>query len=137
MFKGVGIVYNNSQFNCNHPTFVIPQRSVYTTVHVTTGNISALPNDIIQSKTLSIPNTTNKLDTSVNIYEASLFLKPPENKNRFPLHQEQTVRKTQHLLLYALFFIGVHFLILWLSYKFVLLFKKRALLFMINGYRLR
>ena len=80
MFKGVGIVYNNSQFNCNHPTFVIPQRSVYTTVHVTTGNISALPNDIIQSKTLSIPNTTNKLDTSVNIYDTSHFFETPRKK---------------------------------------------------------
>ena len=46
---------------------------MYTTPHVTTGVISASMDDIIQTKPLSIPNTTNKLDLDVNIDAESQY----------------------------------------------------------------
>ena len=53
-----------------HNIFV-PQYLVYTTTHVTTSYISAYLDDIIKTKPISIPNTTNKLDIFVNVDKKS------------------------------------------------------------------
>ena len=69
--KGIGHVYEHIQINRPYtsPTilFSVTNRLVYTNLHITTGIISASPDKIIQTKPLLRPNTTNKLDTSVNI----------------------------------------------------------------------
>ena len=60
-------------------------------MHVTTGSISASPYEIIQTKLLSIPNTTNKLDNSVNIDDESLYFSIPRKHNHSttaPRHRE-------------------------------------------------
>ena len=45
----------------------VPQHSVYLNTHVITGGIRNSPDDTIQTKHLSIPNTGKSLDNSVNI----------------------------------------------------------------------
>ena len=73
MGKWIVSVYKDCLHNWPYPpsntTFVVPQNYVYKTAHVTTGDISAYVDDLIQNKPLSIPNNMNKLDTAVNIDE--------------------------------------------------------------------
>ena len=54
---------------------------MYTNLHVNTGGISASSGYVIQTKPLSIPKTTNKLDTSVNIYGKSQSFSTPIKHN--------------------------------------------------------
>ena len=60
-------------------------------MNVTAGSISAYPDDIIQTKALIIPNTTNKLITSVNIDDESLSFATNWKKTIVTLNQEITI----------------------------------------------
>ena len=75
MVKGFGCVFKHCQFNwpssSPNTNFFVPQYLVYTTPHVTTGDISASLNDIIQTKPVSILHTTSKLNNYVNINDKS------------------------------------------------------------------
>ena len=53
-----------------------------TTPYVTTGSISASPDDLIQTKSLSIAQSTNKLDTSMNIYDEYKSFETPRKKSQ-------------------------------------------------------
>ena len=61
--------------------FSVSQHLVYKTPYVPTGSISDYTDDIIQTGPLSIPNTTNKLDTMANLDDGSQYFVIPQNQN--------------------------------------------------------
>ena len=81
MGKGISHVYKRSHRNWPYPSpntiCFVSLCFVNPTLQVTTGGISASPENLIKARPLSIPNSTHKLDSSVNIDNGSQSFSDP------------------------------------------------------------
>ena len=88
---GIGCRFKNSQITWTRPSpnteYIVPQRLVYTTTNVTTGGINDSLDDIIITKPVPRPNTTNMLIILLVFKTNPSLLQPPENTTTVPLNQ--------------------------------------------------
>ena len=90
----IGHVYKQSQCNwlytLTNISSIVPPCYMYTSSHVTKGDISDSPENLMHAKPLSIHNSKNKLYTAVNIDVKSHYFSNPR-KNTVSLHQVPTI----------------------------------------------
>ena len=83
--KGVDFVYMHSQSNWTYPAtntiFFITQNYFYTKPHFITSGSSSSKQGIIETKTLSSPNTKNKFNIINNIDDKSRYFATPRKIN--------------------------------------------------------
>ena len=72
--SAINLIHHPSQKN-------VPPCYVNLTLQVTTGGRSSSPDNRIQTKPLSIPNCTNKLDSAVNVDDNSQYFSTPRNNH--------------------------------------------------------